>query len=185
MSGLWLVSYIALWALLLIVAVALFSVMRNLGVIYESLATGGQGVARPTKLVTGEALPDLTLQTLTGDTVDLAAFQGMKTAFSVVSPQCAPCLGFLHDIATGRAVVDPLDPSVRRRVVVSVGDIPATSAFAGRVPLPEGLPLLVDVSNGIADKWGVISTPTTVIVDEQLRVVRHLLSTPAPGLVNT
>lgn len=37
MSGLWLVSYIALWLLFLVVAVALLSVLRNLGVIYESL----------------------------------------------------------------------------------------------------------------------------------------------------
>jgi len=178
MTGLWLVSYVALWVFLLIIAVALLSVLRNLGVIYESLADSRTPTADPTKLVAGASLPALALRTLAGSAVDLAAFRGTKTAFSVISPQCAPCHLLLRDIAAGRGVVDPLDPSVRQRVILSVGDLAATAALVGRLQLPGDLPVLVDAGRDIEERWGITSTPTTVIVDEQLRVVRRLLGAP-------
>lgn len=40
MTGIWLVSYIALWVLLLLIAIVLLSVLRNLGLIYERIQQG-------------------------------------------------------------------------------------------------------------------------------------------------
>lgn len=37
MSGIWLVSFVALWVLLLVMAVVLLSVLHNLGVMAEAL----------------------------------------------------------------------------------------------------------------------------------------------------
>lgn len=174
MTGLWLVSYIALWLLFLIVAVVLLSVLRNLGVIYEAMAALPTAAANQTKLASGELLPELTLETLDGKVTHLSAFRGKKTAFTVISPQCSPCQSLLQDIAISDAILDPLNSPVRRRVVISVGNAVDAARLTEQVRLPAALPILVDAGNSIRDKWGLISTPTTVVVDEQLRVVRHM-----------
>jgi hypothetical protein len=178
MTGLWVISYIVLWILFLVVAIALLSILRNLGVIYESLVTTRATSVGNTKLVAGEALPNLTLQTLAGEPITLSKFESVKAAFSIVSPECVPCHRFLRAIATDRAVIDPLDSSVRQRIIISVGDPLATEALARLVQLPHHLPVMVDIGHSIADMWGVTTTPTTVIVDENFRVVRHLAGAP-------
>lgn len=141
MSGLWLISYVALWVLFLIVAIVLLAVLHNLGVIHQSMVAARQSTIHlanpaPTRLVAGEALPELTLGTLTGEPRALGDFQGAKTAFLVVSPNCSPCHTALKDIATGRRAPDPLDPTVRHVVAVSTGDYRATAELAERVAWP-------------------------------------------------
>jgi len=173
MTGLWLVSYIALWILFLIVAVVLLSVLRNLGTLYESLAVAHPLEEQPIKLVAGEALPDLTMRTLSGEQVLVSTFQGARTAFFVVSPRCSPCTNLLKDIAENGAGPYPHDGSVRWRVIVSNADAAETAALIDQAGLPDGVLLLIDPDGGTRREWGVAGTPTTVIVDEQLRFVRH------------
>jgi peroxiredoxin len=173
MTGLWLVSYIALWILFLLMAVVLLSVLRNLGTLYESLAVAPPLEEQPIKLTAGEALPDLTMRTLSGEQVPISMFQGTKTAFFVVSPQCSPCIRLLEDIAEDGADPYPHDGSVQRRVIVSIANAAETAELIDQAGLPEGVPLLIDPDGGTRREWGVAGTPTTVIVDEQLRFVRH------------
>lgn len=175
MTGLWLISYIALWILFLLVAIALISVLRNLGVIYESLGTVSPELrSAPTKLVTGDHLPDLTLYTLSGGEVSLSETHKGKTAFLIVSPRCSPCHSFLKDIAENGRNPDPLDPSVRHKVIVSIGNISEQTEVVSQIRLSQDLPFLVDTENLVAEKWGITTTPTTVIVDDQQKVVRHI-----------
>jgi peroxiredoxin len=173
MTGLWLVSYIALWILFLILAVVLLSVLRNLGTLYESLAVAHPLEEQPIKLVAGEALPDLTMRTLSGERVPVSRFQGTKTAFFVVSPGCSSCTSLLKDIAENGADPYPHDGIVRQRVIVSNADTAETAALIDQTGLPDSVPLLIDPDGGTRREWGVAGTPTTVIVDEQLRFVRH------------
>jgi peroxiredoxin len=178
MTGLWLVSYIALWVLFLVVAVVLLSVLRNLGVIYESLETTSRKspFVTQTKLETGKPLPNLTLATRTGDTVELSTFQGTRTAFAVVSPHCSACYDLLKDIAANE--VDGLNGSISgstQWVIISVGDTPDTARLVERACLPGELPILADTANAIAEEWGVATTPTTVIVDKRLHVMEQVV----------
>lgn len=175
MTGLWLVSYIALWILFLLVVVVLLSVLRNLGVIYESISALTPRLhSAPTKLKAGEVLPPLTWQTLSGDEKSLSEFRGAKAAISVVSPTCGPCRDFLKNIVEDGHQPDPLDQSVRNRLIVSVGDIAMTRELITQIGLSRDVPVLVDAKNRVATEWGITSTPMTVIVDDQLRVVRQL-----------
>jgi peroxiredoxin len=128
-----------------------------------------------TNLEAGQALPELTLHTLSGNDVSLAKFHGVKTAFSIVSPHCSPCHSLLEAIAKGDEAMDKLDPTVQRRVIVSLGNVTETADLVRETRLHQGLPVLVDTENEVAKRWGVTSTPVTVIVDDKLTVVRQFV----------
>lgn len=84
MSGLWMISYIALWVLFLATALTLVSALRNMGVLYEAVTRLSQHTKwnqTSTNLTAGAELPEVTLQTLTGDDKPLSALEGIKTAF--------------------------------------------------------------------------------------------------------
>lgn len=179
MTDLWLVSYIALWILFLAVGVVLLSILRNLGVIYSSLeAVAPQTRAAPTHLKAGQRVPDLTWRTLTGDSRAVSDLGGVRQAFSFVSPTCGPCLKFLQDVARNAVPPDLHDPSVGHRVIVSVGDAEGTIALLEKAGLPADSAVLLDPDRQVVHQWGITGTPVTVVVDEELRVVRHIFGTP-------
>lgn len=177
MTGFWLISYITLWLLFLIIAVALLSVLHNLGVIYESIKA--QRIQQvPSKLSVGDSLPEVTLPTLGGEMLSTSALLGDKAAFLVVSPTCSPCHEHLRTLATAQTTVDPLDPDLRHFAVISVGDGDRTRHFIERVGLSREIPVFLDTDSLIAIAWGTTATPTTVIVDAQMKVVRQVFGFP-------
>jgi hypothetical protein len=90
-----------------------------------------------------------------------------------VSPQCSPCTSLLKDIAENGADPYPHDRSVRQRVIVSSADAAETAGLIDQAGLPDGVALLLDPDGSTRREWGISGTPTTVIVDEELRFVRH------------
>lgn len=174
MSGLWLVSYIALWVLFLAVAVVLIGVMRNLGVIYESI-TPAPKQSSPSNLIPGQSLPEVNLLTLAGDIIPISKIGGMKMAISIISPTCSPCQELLERINRGKWQLDPLDPSLENLAIVSIGDANLTNNLIRQVGLRHDIQVLIDPEQQMLKEWGVVSTPTTIIVDNQLKVVRHVI----------
>lgn len=94
MSGLWLVSFIALWAIVLFQGLVIFVLMRQLGIIYLGTA---QGVARD-GIAPGQRAPDFTLPDLGGRIRSLADFQGRSLLLVFGSTTCAPCRGLVPDL---------------------------------------------------------------------------------------
>lgn len=171
MTGIWLVSYIALWILFLVVAILLLSVLHNLGAIYDLLP---EREPAPTKLEADDILPEIELVTLSsGQKTLISDFEGVKTAFSIVSSGCSSCVDFLEGINNG-SDPDPLDPTVRQRVLIGLGDDEWITRMIREVNLPPDLPILLDRDRGVVETWGISATPATVIVDNNLRVVRQL-----------
>jgi len=167
MTGLWLVSYIALWILFLIVSALLISILYHLGVIYNKIEKRFS-----TKLTPGKVLPEVALQTLNGKRLSVSQFFGSQTAFVIISPGCSGCLKVLRAIAAGEQVVEA---SPMRTIVVSMRDIPATLEMARQVNLPEEYPILVDTENAIQKRWGVSATPVVVEVDNELKVSKQTM----------
>jgi Redoxin len=174
MSGLWLVSYVALWILFLAVAIVLISVLHNLGVVYASLKMVAPMRQPSSNLMPGQALPEVTWLTLDGQSKSIAAFKGSKRAFAVVSPDCAPCVDYVRQLALRNHEIDPIDSDVHEVVIVSQGDLDGTKRLLEKAEVDSELTVMLDVRREVTDKWGITGTPTTVIVDEQLRVVRQL-----------
>lgn len=183
---LWMISTAALWVLFLVVAAALVAVAHNLGVIYENLELLSQRSDHlsplPSKIKTGTPLPGFSAESLDGQRRKISEFRGIKTAFIVISPHCSPCHELLESVMNGERSPDPLDPDLKRFVVLSIADVAPTTQFAQEFGLSQHYSLLVDVDQQVAKLWGITMTPTTVIVDEQLNVVRQIFGAGAAAI---
>jgi|SRR5215467_7522276 len=173
MEGLWLVSYIALWVLFFTLVAVLLSVLRNLGVIYRSLP-GAVKMRAPSNLKAGEILPEVTWQTLLGEARPLVALRGMRQAITLVSPSCGPCVEYLRKVDAEPP--DPIDETVMRRVIVSLGDAEDTVRLIDRAGVKSRDLVLLDPNRTVSERWGIAATPVTVVVDEELRVVRQVFA---------
>lgn len=94
MSGPWLASYIALWAVVLFQGAVIFLLLRQLGVMYLGTA---QGVARD-GLPVGAKAPDFTVESMEGRSVSLADFRGLPLLLVFGSPNCRPCRQLVPDL---------------------------------------------------------------------------------------
>jgi thiol-disulfide isomerase/thioredoxin len=175
MSGPWLISYIALWILFLVVAIVLISVLRNLGVLYQSMSQLVKVLPNTSKLTVGELLPRVTLHDAHGEPLQWRMFEGVSAAFTVISPGCGPCRALMQQFAQNDLRVDPENPiQARYYILISLGDIASTSELVSGMNGREGLYLLFDVNREVEKDWGVSSTPTTIVVDSQMKIVRQI-----------
>lgn len=167
MTGLWLISYIALWLLFLVVAVLLISVLYHLGNIYNKIEVK---LPPPTKLNVGEILPNVDLQTMDGERVPLSQFLGITTAFAVISPGCSTCFNMLKRMANGD---DSLKFPVDRTVIISLADASATREMVQLAHLPEAYSVFLDASKMLTESWGINTTPVIVEADPKLKFYKQ------------
>jgi|GEM_PF-3579631 len=170
MSGLWLASYVALWLLLVLIAIGLLSALYHLGVIYNRLESNTLRFPPPTKISPGDIVPEVTLIAQDGSPSSIAQFSGEKTAFVVVSPDCAPCLEFLEGVKSDNGMVDR---SVYRIVIMSIGDLASTMELARKADVSSEIPLLIDTERMLEEVWGVSTTPIMLTTDEHLALERQ------------
>jgi len=170
MSGLWLVSYVALWVLFLIVSLLMISILYHIGVIYNRLDNRRPP---PTKLIVGEQLPDIRVKNLGGAWVQISELlSGSRgVAIVVVSPACSPCRKILKAIAAGESASDGIPNE--NTVIISMYDAVATTEMVNEVGLPATYPILVDVDNSVSNKWGVSATPVVIEVDGEKKLSRQ------------
>lgn len=174
MSGLFLISYIALWILVLLIAGLQLTILHNLGAIYQQFPKLRPA---PSKLKMEDNLPALNVQETGSDQMRMTTeFKGAKTAFSIVSPHCGPCIEYLRQVASDNADPDPLDPSVRDRVVIGIGEPDEIRRLIKRVQLPPEVPVFIDSTRQVINVWGITATPATVIVDDDHKVVRQVFN---------
>lgn len=168
MEGIWLVSYIVLWAAVLGLGVLVFLLYRQLGIMYLGTA---EGVSRD-GLERGAVAPDFTLADQTGNVHRLAAYRGRPVMLLFGSPHCSPCrilLPQLHDWAKAHRDVAVLwlnaaSPEESLKFVSETGATIPIVPFA-----PE---------DNLMDSYKVRVTPFMFMLDEN-GVVR------AKGLANT
>lgn len=94
MSGIWLASYIALWAVVMFQGAVIFVLLRQLGVIYLGTARG----VSDDGLDIGAKAPDFSVRQLNGESLSLASFQSKALVLVFGSPTCAPCRGLIPDL---------------------------------------------------------------------------------------
>ena len=171
MSGLWLASYLVLWVLLLVMAVALVSMLRNVGELAEAVKR--LHVPRDTvTLQPGKTAPVLALTTADESTVATAAFTGTPTTYAVISPGCGPCRSFIE--AIGADLPLEVFPATMQRVIISTAPLDADNGAA--IPmLPPDVTVLFDTDNRAAAQWGARSTPTFITLDADGRYLKHTI----------
>src|SRR5438128_2483302 len=87
MEGIWLISYIALWALVLVLAMLVLLLYRQLGIMYLGSA---EGVSRD-GLAPGTKAPDFSLTDQYDNAQRLANYRGRAAVLLFGSPHCSPC----------------------------------------------------------------------------------------------
>jgi methylamine dehydrogenase accessory protein MauD len=170
MEGIWLVSYIVLWVLVLALAVLVLLLYRQLGIMYLGTA---EGVSRD-GLDRGKTAPDFTLTDQHGNIHRLSAYRGRPVVLLFGSPHCSPCrllLPQLQDWARKHPQVAVLwlnaaSPEESARFVAETG-----------TTLPV-LPYSPTPKDNLMDLYRVRVTPFTFFLDAD-GVIR------AKGLVNT
>lgn len=168
MDGIWLVSYIVLWFLVLGMAVLIFVLYRQLGIMYLGSA---EGVSRD-GLDKGTRAPDFSLTDQYGDAQHLAGYRGRPVLLVFGSPHCSPCrtlLPQMHEWVRTHQDVVPiwLNAASAEESLKFVSDTGATIPVASYSP-----------ETNLMDQYKVRVTPFMFMLDET-GVVR------AKGLVNT
>lgn len=166
MTGIWLISYIALWILFLIVAIVLISVLHHIGVLYRQVE-GRQ--SPPTKLSVGDTLPEVTFRTLSGDKISISQFMGNGFAFLIISPGCSGCLKALQSLANGDKQYEPSP------IIIGLKDAVAISEMLQEAKLSSTYQVLVDTENAVQEAWGVVLTPILIETDKQLKLSRQTI----------
>lgn len=167
MTGLWLVSYIALWVLFVIVAIVLISALHHLGIIYQIV---DKRYPPPTKLAAGKVLPEVSLCSLDGNQVLISEFFGNRTAFTIIDPGCSSCLNLLKKIASDDIMAELPN---QRMVIVSLRDVPTTLEMLQQAEPLHSYPILIDTDNTLREVWGINATPIILEVDDELRLSRQ------------
>jgi methylamine dehydrogenase accessory protein MauD len=170
MEGVWLVSYIVLWILVLAMGVLILLLYRQLGIMYLGSA---EGVSRD-GLAKGTQAPDFSVTDQYGHLQRLINYRGRPTLLLFGSPHCSPCrtlLPQLHDWAAAHPDVGVLwlNAASPEESLKFVSDTGATIPVAPYPP--EG-------NSNLLDTYRVRVTPFSFLLDEN-GVIR------AKGLVNT
>lgn len=164
-------SQILLWAVVIVLAVIVAALARQVGILHERIAPAG-ALTLHQKVNVGEVPTALTLQAIDGSAVTVGGKRNGKSQLVFfASPDCPMCKTLLPMVrSAARAEADWLD-------VVLGGDGDATAY--GRMVADHGLagmPLVL--SEALGRSFGVSKLPYAVLLDQDGRVA-------SLGLVNS
>lgn len=156
MEGIWLISYIVLWALVLALGVLVFLLYRQLGIMYLGSA---EGVSRD-GLERGTKAPDFRLTDQYGNAQQLSQYRGRPVVLLFGSPHCNPCrtlLPQLHDWAKAHpeTTVLWLNATTEEESLKFVSDTGATLPVLPHPP-----------ETNLMDRYKVRVTPFMFLLDE-------------------
>jgi methylamine dehydrogenase accessory protein MauD len=168
MEGIWLISYIVLWVFVIVLALLVVLLYRQLGIMYLGSA---EGVSRD-GLDRGKAAPEFNLVDQYDRPQRLSGYRGKPTVLVFGSPHCSPCrilLPQLNDWTKAHPEVGVLwlNAASPEESLKFVSDTGAEIPVAAYSP-----------QENLLDKYRVRVTPFMFFLDEN-GVIR------AKGLVNT
>jgi hypothetical protein len=166
MEGIWLVAFLAQWALLLFLGLLVIGVLRKLSLLQQRWNMAAPPI---TSLEVGEALPELRLPDRSGSPVEVNAYlKGRGGAVVFLSGTCASCRAVLEQLGA----LDNRDVVNRGLVLIMVGDAAEArrSLEAHSLTLPFLL-VVFDVEGSTMRRLSVLAVPTGLIVDERCRLV--------------
>jgi methylamine dehydrogenase accessory protein MauD len=173
LTTLWVISYAALWAVVLCLGFLLLGTLRTLGLLSWRLeqlqavtpSRIGRGGLKP-----GKKAPDFTLPAAAGGAGSLHDFAGRQVLLLFVQGGCSPC----------HRVVPELN-RLRRKgevAVLAVFNGPAEAAGKWVTETKAEFPVLVQQQFAVSKRYEVLATPFAFLIDGQ-GVVR------SKGIVNS
>jgi hypothetical protein len=179
MSGLWLVSYLALWAVVLGMAVLLYGALRQIGMLHLQLQRSAQTDEHSTAATDAESIPPLEddgpvlgtpipawVYEQAGIPADTGPMTRTKTLLMFMSPMCETCQ---HVVEPLNALAADTERGVRPLAVFR-SDRPAYEAFLKVFPMR--MPTLRDHDRTLTMEVGVHRTPFGLLYDEEGALIR-------------
>ena len=176
MTGLWLVSYVVLWVIVVVLCFFLVGVLRQLGLLYRQLE---QRPSRPKEEdsipaleqdgpTIGSPLPDLEVDTFNGfGSLSTAMLRGSGSTLLVfMSPMCETCQ---HAVEPLNMLVADVTHNVHPVVFIRA-DEQACRAFLSVFPLR--MPVVCDRDATITVDFSVHRTPFGLLYDERGSLIR-------------
>ena len=156
MSGWWTVSYVVLWALVIVLCMVVVALARQIGTLHMRLGPRGALEIDAEGPALGEAPPPIEIESLEGQTVRIGG-PGTAQVLMFVSPGCHLCeqvIPSLHAIA-GDGSYAP--------IVVSDADMyeTTTGLRVADIPVP------VVPGPRVAREYTVPGTPYLVVLDDR------------------
>lgn len=166
------VSNVVLWLIVVGLAVTVFALTRQIGLLHERIAPAG-ALAPRAKVRVGAPAPEMVLTDLQNRLVRIggAAKDDTQTLLFFLSPTCPVCKTLLPTV---ERVARTEVPRVRV-VLASDGDLEDHLAFA-EAEAPKGIPYVLSTELGMT--YGVGKLPYAILINKQGVVA-------AQGLVNT
>ena len=169
MDGL-MAAVVLLWVLVIVMAIGLFALTRQVGVLFERVAPMGALITDSGPKI-GEASKPFELRSLTGGSVSVGAASGRSQLIFFLSPTCPVCKKLLPVLRSTKAAEGKwLDV-----ILASDGDEPVHQKFVAEKQLKD-FPYVLSTDLGMTFK--VSRLPYAVLLDG-LGVVR------AKGLINS
>ena len=169
MNGLWLVSYVGLWLMVMLLAVAMLALLRQIGLLHMRIQPAGARTADAGPEI-GEQLPETSIEDVFGELVSVVKY-GRSRLLLFVAPSCSSCEQLLPSLRTFARRETAVDDVV---LLTGSEDQTANENFIRRHKLQD-FPYIASWS--VANNYHVRSSPYAVIVD-QSGIVR------AKGVVN-
>jgi methylamine dehydrogenase accessory protein MauD len=177
MSGIWLISYIALWILVVAMAIIVLGLVRQLGVIHLRLGPEDNLLVTRDGLELGSISPNFhATDVMSRKNITLEDLQGRQSVLIFVSPSCSPCQELLVDIKyfqkskNGKINI----------IVISQSDFQTSMALAREHKLK--IPVIADSEGLISNLYQVRATPFAYRLDEECVVQRRGIVNNMDGL---
>jgi methylamine dehydrogenase accessory protein MauD len=162
MTPWWLLSYVALWLVVLWLGFLLLGALRALGLLRWRLeqleattpTRTGRGGLKP-----GKKAPDFTLPCVSGGEVSLHDFAGRRVFLVFTMSGCKPC----------HRIIPELNKLQRRGevqvLVVNNGELGATRQWADEAGV--GFPALAQQQFSVSRRYEMYATPFAFLIDER------------------
>jgi methylamine dehydrogenase accessory protein MauD len=160
-SGIWLVSYLAFWLLLIVSTTLLVAVLRQLRILHSHWVVNDPDWGLPV----GSIAPQLPTKDAFGRPVSLGSARGRKTLLVFLSRSCSTC----HNVIRELPVYQLDDPNLEVIAIVT-GTALQTRLFAsapGWLPdLHENVFVVADPDRSVMDPYKITAVPYAIAVDE-------------------
>lgn len=168
--GIWLISYIALWVLVFLLLLAVFTLARQVGILHTRLGPVGARMVNA-GLEIGETAPPLNATDLRGEAMTLGSERGLPTLLLFVTPSCSTCAALAPAL---RALWRSERFQLEIALVSLYSDNDQARQFVTKYKLKQ---IPVTTSPTVGFDYQVTSPPFALLVDE-MGVVR------AKGIIN-
>ena len=156
-----LLSNIVLWFAVIALALVVFALTRQIGVLYERVAPAG-ALAVNQNLEIGQLAPEMTLQTLSSSMLEIGGIKenGKSQLLFFVSPDCPVCKTLLPAIKSAAKA----EAKWIELVLASDGHDQDHSGYVKKYGL-ENFPYVI--SEILGKTYGVAKLPYAVLIDEK------------------